>query len=267
MCNNDGEQACDTGEKNICFCSSVAAGFSAGNTHIDFQMVNGAFHAGSYFVKRNPFFGISLNAGEHAEPQILVSISGASFCSGRTGIVTITHVCSVFHVNPGANPFDAVSPSLFTGDAAILHGKGRGIGAGRIAVFIVPDFWDGAFISWVIRNESPGKGKVIEQHAISIYGIEGRITQKGIGMKARVEGKEIRKHRFQGSRIPNGFIFIGRIRFLFYSHFRMGSFKVIIEEGDVAYDAKAVGKDGKFIGVTEMSVNVLLFGVGTGGGL
>lgn len=79
-----------------------------------------------------------------------------------------------------------------------------------------------------------------------------------------MEGKEIRKHRYEGSDIPNGFIFIWGVRFSLDNHFRMVSFKIIIQEGDVAYDAQAIGEDGEFIGITEMTVDVLLSGIGTG---
>lgn len=45
-------------------------------------------------------------------------------------------------------------------------------------------------------------------------------------------------------------------------------FKVaIISKGNVAYNTKPVGKDGKLIGIAEMAVDVELFGVGAGGGM
>ena len=47
----------------------------------------------------------------------------------------------------------------------------------------------------------------------------------------------------------------------------MGSFEVIIQKSDMADDAQTVGKDGKFIGITEMTVDVLLFCIRTGGSL
>ena len=200
-------------------------------------MVDGTFHNGSDFVKGIPFFGISLDAGEHAEIQISVCISGTSFGGGRAGIVTIADILSFYHVNLRANPFDTVSTSLFMGNTTMFHGKGRVIGTGGITVFIVIDFFEAAFISGIVRNHSFGKRKVIQQHPISFDGIEGGIPQEGIRMKVRVQGKEIRKHRFQGSGIPNGFIFIGRIGFLFYRHFPMSCFKVIIQKSDMAYNA------------------------------
>lgn len=47
----------------------------------------------------------------------------------------------------------------------------------------------------------------------------------------------------------------------------MGRFKVIIEKGNVSDDAKTVGENGKLVGIAEMAVDVLLFGIGTGSGL
>ena len=132
MGDNDGELACNPGKKNICFCGGVVFGFSSGNTHVDFQVVDGTFYNGSDFIKGIPFIGISLYAGKYAEIQIFVCISGASFgCSG-TGIFVVTDIFSLYHMNFGTKPFDAVSTPFFTGNTAILHGKGRVIGTGRI---------------------------------------------------------------------------------------------------------------------------------------
>lgn len=45
----------------------------------------------------------------------------------------------------GTDPFDVVGAPFFTGDTAILHGKGRVIGTGRVAVFVIADFFQGGF--------------------------------------------------------------------------------------------------------------------------
>lgn len=158
-------------------------------------MVNGTFHNGSDFVKGIPFFGISLDAGEHAEIQIFVCISGTSFGCIRTGIFTVTDIFSFYHVNLGTNPFDTFSPTLFTGNTSIFHGEGRVIRTGGITVFTVTDFFEAAFISEIVRNQSFGKMEVIHQHSIGFNGIEGGIAKKGIRMKVRVQGKEIGKNR------------------------------------------------------------------------
>lgn len=68
--------------------------------------------------------------------------------------------------------------------STMLHGKGRVIGAGGIAVFAVIDFFEGTSISWIVRNECPGEMKIIQQHPIGFDGIERRIPQKGIRVKS-----------------------------------------------------------------------------------
>jgi glucose-1-phosphate thymidylyltransferase len=52
-----------------------------------------------------------------------------------------------------AAPFDAVSTSFFNCCTMVLHGKRWVIWAGRITVFIVTDFFQNAFISWIVRNQ------------------------------------------------------------------------------------------------------------------
>ena len=39
----------------------------------------------------------------------------------------------------------------------------------------------------------------------------------------------------------------------------MRLFETVIQEGDVADDAQPVGKDGEFVRIAEMAVNILLF--------
>lgn len=47
----------------------------------------------------------------------------------------------------------------------------------------------------------------------------------------------------------------------------MSRFKGVIQKGDMSDDAQAIGKDGKFISIAEMTVDVLLFGIRRGCGL
>ena len=44
----------------------------------------------------------------------------------------------------------------------------------------------------------------------------------------------------------------------------MSLFKIIVQEGDMPYDPETVCKDREFIGIAEMAVDVLLFGIGAG---
>ena len=47
----------------------------------------------------------------------------------------------------------------------------------------------------------------------------------------------------------------------------MDCFKIIIEENNIADNAKPIGKDGKLISITKMAINVHLFGIGAGSSL
>lgn len=67
--------------------------------------------------------------------------------------VTAADIFPLSHVNLWTDPIDAVSPSFFTGDTAVFYGQGRIIGAGGITVFIVTDFFEGALISGVVRDQ------------------------------------------------------------------------------------------------------------------
>ncbi len=150
------------------------------------------------------------------------------------------------------------------GNTTILHGKRRVARAGWIAVFVISDFFEIAFISKVVRNQSLGKMKVIQQHPIGFDGIKRRIAQKSIRMEVRVQEKKSESTGFREVASPMDLSSSGRIRFLFYRHFRMSCFKVIIQKRDMPDDTQTIGKDGKFIRITEMSVDVLLLCVGTG---
>ena len=78
MCNDDRQLAGNPGKKNICLGRCMVPGFSPSSTHIDFEMVDGAFHNGSYFIEGSPFVRIPLDAWEHAEVHVFVSVSGTS---------------------------------------------------------------------------------------------------------------------------------------------------------------------------------------------
>lgn len=194
--NNDCELAGNPGKENIRFRGGMVPGFSSSNTHVDFQVVNSMFHNGSDLVKGDPVIRIPLDTGEHAEVQILVSISGTPFLCRSAGFFAVADIFPLYHVHFGTDPFDAASMSFFVGNTTILHGKGRVIWTGGIAVFVVIDFFEGAFISWIVRDERHGEMKIIPQHSIGFDGIEGGISQECIGVKRGMKGKEIGKHGF-----------------------------------------------------------------------
>ena len=47
----------------------------------------------------------------------------------------------------------------------------------------------------------------------------------------------------------------------------MCGLKIIIQEGDIADNAEPISEEGEFIGVAEMAVDILLFGIRAGSGL
>lgn len=66
MGNDDCQLSGNASQKDICFCSDVIPGFSAGNAHVDFEVIDGTFHNGADFIGVVPLFRIPLNSGEHA---------------------------------------------------------------------------------------------------------------------------------------------------------------------------------------------------------
>ena len=106
--NNDCQLAGNPGKKNIRFGRCVVSGLPPGSTHIDLEMVDSVFHNGPYFIEGNPFIRIPLDAWEHAEVHIFVSVSGVSFLSRSAGLLTIADPLPFNHVYLRADPFVAV---------------------------------------------------------------------------------------------------------------------------------------------------------------
>lgn len=52
----------------------MVSGFSIGDVHIDFKVVDGAFRNGSDFISDVPFLRIPLQSEEYAEFYIFISI-------------------------------------------------------------------------------------------------------------------------------------------------------------------------------------------------
>ena|GEM_PF-6460008 len=55
------------------------------------------------------------------------------------------------------------------------------------------------------------------------------------------------------------FIFIGRIRFLFYDNIRMRYYEILVVKGNMANNSKSVGDNAKLENITKMSIDVKLF--------
>lgn len=52
--------------KNVSLCGGMASGFPSGNTHIDFEMIDGSFYNGPYFISTIPFIRITLDSKKHS---------------------------------------------------------------------------------------------------------------------------------------------------------------------------------------------------------
>lgn len=159
--NNDCKLAGNTGKEYIRFCGGVIPGFSSGNTHVYFQVVDGTFHNGPNLVKRIPFTGIPLNTGKHAEIEIFIGVGGMSLFGSAAGITAFADSLPFFVVHSGTSPFDTVRPLLFFCNTKMFHCKGAVTWVGGIAVFVVADFFEGTFISWIVRDKCPGEMKII----------------------------------------------------------------------------------------------------------
>ena len=103
--------------------------------------------------------------------------------------------------------------------------------------------------------------ELIFQKVIGVNGIESGITDEGMGIECIVQRKKVVQDRFERRGIANGLVLIRRVGFLVDSDFRVSINKFIIKESNMSDDAEPVSDDGEFIGITKMTVDVLLFSV------
>lgn len=141
-----------------------------------------------------------MDTREHAQFHVFISISGPALLSGAAGFLAVTDPLPFHHMDFRGIPFGAVRASFFFRGAAALHGKGRVIGAGRIAIIIETDFPEGVFITGIVRNQGFLEAKVIYKEAINVGGIKSSIAQEGIRMEIRVGSEKIGFVLRQGKR-------------------------------------------------------------------
>lgn len=153
MGNDYRKLAGNAGQKDIRLCGGMVPGFSSGNAHVGFKMIDGSFDNGPDLVKSNPFLRVSLNTGKHTEIHIFIGISGATFFSSTAGFFTVADPCPLLIAHFGAAPFDTVSPSLLPGNTQVLHGEEGVFRASGISVFIISYFLESAFIPGIIWNQ------------------------------------------------------------------------------------------------------------------
>ena len=120
MGDDHGKLAGNACKKYIRFCGCVVTGSASGNAHIDFEVADGTFYNRSDFIEGFPFVRITLDAGEHAEVHVVVSISGASFFAVLHGSGQ-SHTHSPFtmwtfghiHLSRSERPFSWQCPAYF----------------------------------------------------------------------------------------------------------------------------------------------------------
>ena len=178
--NNYGELARNTGKKDIRFCGDMVARLPPSDTHIDLQVVDRTLYDCTDLIKRDPFFGVPLDSGEFAEVHVFVSISGAPFFCRAAWFFTIADILAIHHMDFWTPPFFPVSPAFFVTMPKMLHGKGRVVWAGGIAVKVISDFGKSTFVPYIIRDQGFGKMEFIFQEAISLDGVKSRVPQESI---------------------------------------------------------------------------------------
>ena len=194
MCNDHRDLAGNTGKEYISLGSGVVPGLAASDTHVGLKMVNGTFHNGAYFVKGDPFIRIPLDAGEHAEIHVLISVSGTSLFSSAARVLAVTDPFAFDDMDFGAYPFVPVGTAFFMAVPSVFHIKGWVPGAGGITVYVVADFFKGAFIPWVIGDENFREVEIIFEEAIGLNSVKGGVPKESVRVEIRVQGKEILKH-------------------------------------------------------------------------
>ena len=191
MGNDYGKLAGNACKKYIRFCGCVVTGSASGNAHIDFEVADGTFYNRSDFIEGFPFVRITLDAGEHAEVHVVVSISGASLLCSAAWLRAVTYPFSFYHVDFWAYPFVPVRASFFVAVPGIFHGEADVFWAGGITVSVIADLFKSTLIPWVIRDQGFGKMEFIFKEAVSFNRVKRGIAKECIGMKMRVQCKVI----------------------------------------------------------------------------
>ena len=265
--NDDRKLAGDAGEKYIRLGGCMITGVFSRDPHVGLEMVDRPLNGSPYLIEGVPFRGVPLDAGEHTEVHVFVSVGGAPFPGGAAWFLTVADPLSFYHMHLGAAPFHPVRTALFPGDAAIAHIEGRVIGTGRIAVFIEPNLLERAFIPRVVRDECFAEAKIVFKRTVDIRRVKSGVAQEGIRVEMRMSGKEIGKDGSESGGITDGLIFFRGIGFLLHREFGMALLERIVKEDDITDDAESVGKDGELVGIAEMAVDVHLFRVRAGSGM
>ena len=267
MVGNDySDLAGDASQEYIRFCGNVVAGFPSSSTHAVFEMVDGTLYDRPYLIEGVPFIGAALDTREFAKVHVIISIGSASSFGCTAGSFAVTYPFPFDHVDFGAYPFITVGASFFVAVSGVLHIQAAVPRTYWIPISIVLDFFEPAFIPGVIRDQCPGKMKLVFEDAVDPNRIKCRVTEEGIRVKTRMQRKKVREYRFQAGGVPDRFILVRGTCPLTHIHLWMSLLKRIIQESDMPDDAKPVGKHGKLICIAEMAIDILMSGIRTGGG-
>ena len=261
------ELAGNSSQEHVGLGRRMVSGSLARDAHVQFEMVDCPFNAGSDFIKVVPLGRIPLDAGEHAEVHVFIGIGGSPFFGGSAWLFAVADILSLYHVHFRAAPFDTVGTSLFLRDATVFHVKRRILGAGGIAVPVVADSFERALVTGVVRDEGLLETEIIFQETIDVGGVKGGIAEKRVRVKVRMRLEKVGKDGLKGRGIADCLVLFGGIRFFLDRNFRMVRLESIIEEDNVPDDAKAVGKQPELVRITKMPVDILLFGIRAGCGL
>ena len=93
----------------------------------------------------------------------------------------------------GADPFVPVGTAFFMAVTSVFHVQRTVTGAGGIAVYVVADFFKGAFIPWVIGDECFGEVEFLFKEAIGFNSVKSRVPKESVRVEIRMQGKEILK--------------------------------------------------------------------------
>lgn len=182
MGNDHSKLADNPCEKYIRFCGGMVTAPASGGTHIYLEVVDGTFYDGPDLIERPPLVRITLDAGEHTEFHVVVSISGASSFGSAAWFFAITHPLPLHHVYFSTDPFVPIRAAFFVAVSGIFHGKAAVFRAGGIAINVVAGFFKSTLISRIIRDQGFREMEFIFQEAISLNGIKGGVAEKGIGV-------------------------------------------------------------------------------------
>lgn len=181
----------NSSQKHVRLGRRMVSGSLAGNAHVEFEMVDCPFNAGSDFIKVVPLGRIPLDAGEHTEVHVVIGIGGSPLFGGSARFLAIAGVLPFYHVDFRAVPFDAIRTPLFLRDAAVFHGKRGILWTGGIAILVVADPFERALVTGIVRNKSLLETEIIFQETIDVGGIKGGITKKGVRVKVRMRLEEV----------------------------------------------------------------------------